>query len=965
MNIELYNPKLNWHIMPDNDEYISVLREQGVSKFNPIEYYKETLYQKSEKKVIKRSKKAQKIIDDNIKEKNEELKNEEEIRINNYLSNITDIDNLSSRVKSMMTDYGKLKLKLKLLQLFLEKNYNIISHIIFFSLQNDHILDELLDLYNEVITEYKEKYENTDLLELQLNYLSSYLPPIDPFNISKLTLDDWQLDTFNMIEQKKNILICAPTSAGKTVVSSYCAVLGHKTIFVVPSDELARQVGGIFRNLSGITVKIVTNKEYFCDTKFKVLVGTPNRLEEYLTMNGVDEFTYAIFDEWHMLNSKEGGAYEKIFKLLKCPFLALSATLEDPERIRRWMMSIKNVDIELIEYKKRFIIQQRYLWDNNKLTHLHPLSCIDLDYLKNDGFNKSELSFTPRDSFDLYKKICENVTIESKNGKPKIHPINVLQKDKWDQINLTDTIKYENELKNYLTKLSFTDEDVVKKILDEYKIDESNNDFNLIKLIKTLLKKNMCPVIFFKINPIRCLDLFKKIVLLLEEEQNKKYPHHNDDLEIKLNYYEKFINKVKINKENVKVPKDVDPYTFLKEIENKIEDELLNEMKEKYTIMINRRIEKIKDNDDYIDKVKSFYEKYYLKELEDVLCQENLINIDKNRPHPEYCFNNMGIDSHYMRKIRRELKNSLKTQINYTHPFLIGIERGIIPYFKDMEVPFQRIAQSLFSNKKIPVVISDESLGFGINLPIKTVVMLGEKDTEIIDPVLANQMIGRSGRRGIDKEGHVVFAGVNWKDILRNKYNKLVGMNPNNEFLPLPFYFNKYRKEEIDRIFTNTLYDYSNGNNFDKRGLILSKLKSKKYIRKENNALLIWSCRNFDARSFYLPIIIEGLLDGSENDIFESICSLFDKSSDKIDSSSKILTMFDEDVDLYSPKYLLELYKKNKINEKNDIHRLKNIANIISNIYTILDGKKEYYIYNKKLNNIFNNIKVLIKKNLF
>ena len=208
-----------------------------------------------------------------------------------------------------------------------------------------------------------------------------------------------------MIEQKKNILICAPTSAGKTVVSSYCAVLGHKTIFIVPSDELARQVGGIFRNLTGITVKIVTNKEYFSDTSFKVLVGTPNRLEEYLTINGFDEFTYAIFDEWHMLNSEEGGAYEKIFKLLKCPFLALSATLEDPERIRRWMMSVKNTDIELIEYKKRFIIQQRYLWNNNKLNHLHPLSCIDIDYLKNDGFNKSELSFTPRDSFNLYKKL--------------------------------------------------------------------------------------------------------------------------------------------------------------------------------------------------------------------------------------------------------------------------------------------------------------------------------------------------------------------------------------------------------------------------------------------------------------------------------------------------------------------------------------------------------------------------------
>lgn len=965
MNIELYNPKLNWHIMPDNDEYINVLREQGVSKFNPIEYYKETLYQKSEKKVVKRSKKAQKIIDDNIKRTNELLKKEEEIRINNFLTNIGDLDDLSLRVKSMMTDYGKLKLKLKLLKLFLEEDYHIISHIIFFSLQNDVILDELVDLYDEILNKYKKKYEKVDLLELQLNNLSSYLPPIDPFNDSKLTLDDWQLETFNMIEQKKNILICAPTSAGKTVVSSYCAVLGHKTIFVVPSDELARQVGGIFRNLSGITVKIVTNKEYFCDTTFKVLVGTPNRLEEYLTMNGVDEFTYAIFDEWHMLNSEEGGAYEKIFKLLKCPFLALSATLEDPERIRRWMMSVKNVNIELIEYKKRFIIQQRYLWNSNKLIHLHPLSCIDINYLKNDGFNKSELSFTPRDSFDLYKKLCNNVELESENGMPKLHPSNVLKKHKWEQINLTDTIEYENKLKDFLTKLSFTNEEVVKKILDEYKVNENENEFNLVKLIKTLLKKNMCPVIFFKINPIRCLDLFKKIVLLLEEEQNKKFPHHNDDLEIKLNYFEKFMNKVKANKENLKIPRDADPHTFLKESENKIESEILNEMKDKYTVMINRRIEKIKDNDNYTDKTKSYYEKYYTKELEEVLCQENLYHVDKNRPHPEYCFNNMGIDSTYMRKVRRELKNTLKTQINYTHPFLIGIERGIIPYFKDMEVPFQRIAQSLFSNKKIPVVISDESLGFGINLPIKTVVMLGEKDTEIIDPVLANQMIGRSGRRGIDREGHVVFAGVNWKDILRNKYNKLIGMNPKDEFLPLPFYFKKYSKDDIERIFTNTLRDYTYGECDDNKKLILSKLKSKNYIRKENNSLLIWSCRNYNKNAFYLPIVINGLLDGSEIEVFESICSLFDISNIPLDKDSKILMMFDEDVNLYSPKYLVNLYKMNKINNQNDIYRLKTIANIISNIYTILYDKKEYTIYNKKLNNIFNNIKILIKKNLF
>ena len=137
----------------------------------------------------------------------------------------------------------------------------------------------------------------------------------------------------------------------------------------------------------------------------------------------------------------------------------------------------------------------------------------------------------------------------------------------------------------------------------------------------------------------------------------------------------------------------------------------------------------------------------------------------------------IGIDSVEMRKIKKDLCKSLNEKIDYEHPFLIGIERGIMPYFKDMEVPYQRIAQSLFSQRKIPIIISDESLGYGINLPIKTVVLLGNENIENIDITLANQMMGRSGRRGIDREGNIIFLGVNWENILRGKYEKLVGKN--------------------------------------------------------------------------------------------------------------------------------------------------------------------------------------------
>ena len=149
-----------------------------------------------------------------------------------------------------------------------------------------------------------------------------------------------------------------------------------------------------------------------------------------------------------------------------------------------------------------------------------------------------------------------------------------------------------------------------------------------------------------------------------------------------------------------------------------------------------------------------------------------------------------------MRGIRRDIKNLTGDLIDYEHPFMIGIERGIIPYFRDMEVPYQRKAQSLFSQKKIPIGISDESLAYGINLPIRTVVMIGDSNKEI-DPVIASQMSGRSGRRGIDREGNVIYVNLNWRNVLRGKYSKLEGKNPSGYHLALPYYFKKYYNKEL------------------------------------------------------------------------------------------------------------------------------------------------------------------------
>ena len=60
------------------------------------------------------------------------------------MENITDLDDLVLRVKSMQTNYGRIKLKTQLLEYFLNENYNLISHIVFYSLNDEKTDDKEL-----------------------------------------------------------------------------------------------------------------------------------------------------------------------------------------------------------------------------------------------------------------------------------------------------------------------------------------------------------------------------------------------------------------------------------------------------------------------------------------------------------------------------------------------------------------------------------------------------------------------------------------------------------------------------------------------------------------------------------------------------------------------------------------------------------------------------------------------------
>ena len=74
--------------------------------------------------------------------------------------------------------------------------------------------------------------------------------------------------------------------------------------------------------------------------------------------------------------------YENIIKLVQCNFIALSATLENIYYLRAVFSRIHpQKEIKYVEYKKRFINQQRWIY-TDKLEKVHPVTCLDVGDFK-------------------------------------------------------------------------------------------------------------------------------------------------------------------------------------------------------------------------------------------------------------------------------------------------------------------------------------------------------------------------------------------------------------------------------------------------------------------------------------------------------------------------------------------------------------------------------------------------------
>jgi len=153
----------------------------------------------------------------------------------------------------------------------------------------------------------------------------------------------------------KSLLICTPTASGKTLVGELAftkAIIERrgKAVYIVPLKALASEKFRSFKERYGRLFRIAlsigdmdSNDSYLND--YDLIITTSEKLDSLTRHHApwVKSIAVVVVDEVHLLNDPgRGPTLEIILTILKelipkSQFIALSATIGNPEALAGWL----------------------------------------------------------------------------------------------------------------------------------------------------------------------------------------------------------------------------------------------------------------------------------------------------------------------------------------------------------------------------------------------------------------------------------------------------------------------------------------------------------------------------------------------------------------------------------------------------------------------------------------------------
>lgn len=613
------------------------------------------------------------------------------------------------------------------------------------------------------------------LISFQLTEMADRLPPLSRYN-RHFQLEDWQCSILECIDNRQPAVVCAPTSSGKTLLSTYtCKNAKGTVLFVLPSEVLVWQVASTYYQFFKGNVTVCTDQITFQEVTgdAQVYIGTPKALErsickvrgvagdemtkgerEFMILDGgFSQFDYLVLDEVHTLNGPEGDALQRIIKACNCPILALSATIGNAGQLCDWFAKVHNEHIEkridapetksnvtLQEHAARFINLQRYVVTQvegkdgktkAKLSKLHPVAAMTPDRFKNEPELIAGLSMTPSDLMDLWKRMRSMFpsTVLEELDDPDVFFAQYVGENK--RVTLNQTREYEKYLKERLAKLAESHSDLFERLRKaqlppplEAKEDVSEMLYSVVEQLK---QADLLPAVAFQLNTYGAFNMFKTLLRRLESEQIAEFPNYRKDL-IKVAREKAQMRKVAAGKASKK---------------NEAEAE---------------------------------------EEAKAGFVDDSLIQEDTTKPHDRFVLSAAGkrLSFNEVEDIISDMKKSGES-VDINHALIRGLRRGIAIYTSEVGFAcYRRQVQMLAQKGRLAVVFSDTALAYGVNMPFRTCVFCGDMGAELT-PLIAQQMQGRAGRRGLDVQGNVIYLGMDWpyiENLMLGQISKVTGIEP-------------------------------------------------------------------------------------------------------------------------------------------------------------------------------------------
>jgi len=199
---------------------------------------------------------------------------------------------------------------------------------------------------------YSAAQARTDFSRTQLSaFVDTYDFPLDSF----------QIEACQSLENGHDILVAAPTGAGKTVVGEFAAHLamqdGKKCFYTTPIKALSNQKYAEFAQKYGSESVGLLTGDTSINSEASIVVMTTEVLRNmiYAGSSTLNDLGYVVLDEVHYLADRfRGAVWEEV--LIHLPksvrTISLSATVSNAEEFGEWLQSIRGkVDTIVSEHR--------------------------------------------------------------------------------------------------------------------------------------------------------------------------------------------------------------------------------------------------------------------------------------------------------------------------------------------------------------------------------------------------------------------------------------------------------------------------------------------------------------------------------------------------------------------------------------------------------------------------------------